>query len=133
MSCIGTVAIVFDESGHPIRYALTCKGECPNTHDKCEMHRSENHQGGIREWCGCGPEEPKECHIVLYQVGKGEEPHHAGQHYVLCAGACQGHHKCLLVDDSGKVYPPTSLGYEFPQWVPVPSEKGKTIHLHCKC
>ncbi len=89
--CHGIVQKIVQRDG-TITYQLICEGECPDG-GRCAPRRSQNHHGGIREWCGCGEQEPQHCHIVLYRPGPGEG---GGEHRVFCAGTCPDGHRCQL-------------------------------------
>ena len=58
--CRGTV------TGEPGHQKLTCSGSCPD--GKCEVRMAPDGHGGSRSWCGCGKDEPKECHAVLHTL-----------------------------------------------------------------
>ena len=89
--CHGVVQKIVQPDG-VVTYQLICQGECPDG-GNCEPRQSQNQHGGVREWCGCGEEEPPHCHIVLYTPGPGEG---GGQPQVFCAGQCQDGQPCRL-------------------------------------
>jgi hypothetical protein len=67
-----------------------CSGRCTPTGNCCVQISFDLH-GGSRTWCGCGPREPKECHIVLVKPGPGSG---GGKPEFVCAGACAKGQKC---------------------------------------
>ena len=115
--CAGIVRVWRDGDGKVFRMRLICSGDCPGEAE-CKKRRSENHHGGVREWCGCSDIEPTECHIVIFTSGRGEcrKP---GQKEILCAGRC--------VDDPEAVCTPIIIKERklFPS--------GEVVDVQCQC
>jgi hypothetical protein len=90
MACVSTVTATF--SGKQIQHIqFCCSGHCAAaTALPCCVQISYNAKGGTRTWCGCGPEEPKECHIVVVHPSPTAPPE------ILCAGVCAQGQKCEL-------------------------------------
>jgi hypothetical protein len=88
MACISSVTATF--SGKQIQHIqFCCSGKCA-TGLPCCVQISYNPNGGTRTWCGCGAEEPKECHIVVVQ------PSPTAPAEIICAGVCPKGEKCEL-------------------------------------
>lgn len=88
MACVSTVTATF--SGKQIQHIqFCCAGQCP-TGAPCCVQVTYTPQGGTRAWCGCGPEEPKECHIVVFRPSATAPPE------IVCAGVCPTGQKCAL-------------------------------------
>lgn len=66
-----------------------CSGECSAT-EACHVQITHLPSGVTRAWCGCGPEEPKDCHVVVYRPNPNASPD------VICAGTCTTGQKCTL-------------------------------------
>jgi hypothetical protein len=89
MTCHGTATVTY--RGDILQHIeFCCEGTCPEG-AKCCVQISRNQHGGTRMWCGCGPEEPKECHLVLITPGPGEG---GGQPELVCAGSCPKGQRC---------------------------------------
>ncbi|HEX7192789.1 MAG TPA: hypothetical protein VF381_14570 [Thermoanaerobaculia bacterium] len=55
---------------------LVCSGKCPD--GECKIHERRDAEDNTIQWCGCLPDEPKDCHVVLVTPPKGHgEPHAA--------------------------------------------------------
>jgi hypothetical protein len=88
MACASTVTATL--SGKQIQHIqFCCAGQCPSGLPCC-VQVSYNPQGGSRAWCGCGPKEPEDCHIVLVRPNPGEPVE------IVCAGVCSTGEKCEL-------------------------------------
>jgi hypothetical protein len=88
MACVHSVTATF--SGKQIQHIqFCCSGKCA-TGLPCCVQISYNPNGGTRTWCGCGPEEPKECHIVVVQSSPTTPAE------IICAGVCPKGEKCEL-------------------------------------
>jgi len=83
MTCKGMAKATY--RGEMIQHVeFCCEGTCPNE-AKCCVQISFDHHGGSRMWCGCGPREPEECHLVLVNPGPGSG---GGRPEFVCAGRC---------------------------------------------
>ena len=68
-----------------------CAGKCPETGTCCVQISYDLH-GGSRTWCGCGPTEPRDCHIVLVNPGPGSG---GGRPEFICVGTCPRGQRCV--------------------------------------
>lgn len=91
-----------------------CTGECPDK-TQCKWHKTTNHHGGTREWCGCGEREATdECYPVLITPGEGEG---GGAPSVICPPRnCPEGTICTLVEDQIRQ-----------------NEEGTYYSLRCEC
>jgi hypothetical protein len=106
MACKSKIKATFDKNGNLLgepdakhiiqyKYEWICEGHCPDKKTHCKvMQGKPDHHGGVREWCGCpdDPNEPKDCHLVVYKPGKGTG---GGPPEIFCAGnECKEGHHC---------------------------------------
>ncbi len=87
MPCNSTVTATL--SGGQIEHVQFCCGGACSPGVNCCLQITFTPQGGSRSWCGCGPKEPAECHIVVLRA-PGAAPE------VICAGTCSTGQKCEL-------------------------------------
>ena len=91
MPCNVTVSATY--RGRVLQHVeFCCAGECPDN-KRCCVQISFDEHGASRTWCGCGPKEPEECHLVLVKPGPGSG---GGQPEFICAGSCPHDMKCEL-------------------------------------
>ena len=110
MACKGKIKKVV-AGGRGTYQKISWDGDCPGG-GNCQWKLSTDHHGSTREWCGCDPTEPSDCHIVLYTPGTGVP---GSEIEVVCAGSCNGD-ECQLKEVSrGK------------------GEAGEVFELTCEC
>jgi hypothetical protein len=107
MACKSKIKATFDKHGKIVgelnskgimeyKYAWVCEGDCPDKKTRCRVIQGKpDHHGGVREWCGCPgdpPKEPQDCHLVVYKPGKGTG---GGPPEIFCAGnGCNKGYHC---------------------------------------
>jgi hypothetical protein len=94
MPCKTTATATYGREKLLQHVELCCAGDCPEG-AKCCVQISFDHHGGARTWCGCGPEEPKDCHLVLVTPGPGSG---GGHPELVCAGSCPHKMRCVRKD-----------------------------------
>ena len=84
MACHSSVNVT-----SPQHVQFHCSGEC-SPKETCHVQITHLPHGGTRAWCGCTPEEPNGCHVVVIRTDPNAQPE------VICAGTCATGHKCTL-------------------------------------
>jgi len=97
MPCRSTVTST-SQGGRLQHVEFCCEGQCPDGAHCCVQIAFDLH-GGSRTWCGCGPQEPKECHIVLVTPGPGSG---GGKPAFVCAGECPKGQQCVHKEETIK-------------------------------